>query len=87
MKKRSHHIIHTFINRHGQLESKVNAGFTGATDEQAEGIFSQHVTFAERAWEEGRTWNAIPVRITGVFLVDTLDNVLAKWTYEPKEVA
>lgn len=87
-KKESHQILHTFINRHGALETRVNCGFVGATDEEAKATFNDHVHLANYAWTEGKTWNGTPVRITGIVLVDANENVLAQWTHVPEmEVA
>ena len=74
-------ILHTFVNRHKQVESRKNAGLTGCTEQQAISIFDQHVRFAKI---EGRTWQGVPVNILSVVLVDADDNVLAQW-HKPVE--
>ena len=80
---RTHTILHTFINRHGKLESDINCGFNGASDEDARNVFDSHVRFAEDAWLTGDTWNGTPIRITAIMLVDANDKVLGEWHHEP----
>lgn len=83
----THQIIRTYLNRHGVLESRATR-FVGYTDESALHHFEQHKQHAEDAWAEGRTWNGVPVRTTGLVLIDASENVLAEWTHQPEmEVA
>lgn len=83
-KQPTHNIIHMFINRHGKLETRVSTRCHGATDEEAQAVFDDHVRLAEHTWRKNRTWNGVPVRITAIVLVDAGDNALAEWTYEPE---
>ena len=83
MKQPTYQILHTFINRYGRLQTRVNSSIHGGTDAMARECFDQHVRFAENAWAKGRTWNRVPVRITGIVLIDAAENVLAEWTHQP----
>lgn len=80
----THQIIHTYINRHGVLASRVNSKIVGGNDDFARQSFDQHVRVATDAWRTGRTWNGVPVRITGIVMIDAADTVLAEWAYEPE---
>ena len=80
----THSILHTIINRHGKLEARVSTRCHGATDEEAQAVFDDHVRHAKHAWRKGRTWNGVPVRITAILLVDAADAVLAEWAYTPE---
>ena len=82
----SHQIIHTLINRHGKLETRVSTRCHGATDDEAQAVFDDHVRHAEHAWRKNRTWNGVPVRITAIVLIDAAENVIAEWTYTPESV-
>lgn len=84
MKKQpTHQILHTFINRYGRLQVRVNSKLHGNTDAEAQEIFNQHVRFAENAWEKPSTWNRVPVRITAIVMVDANENVVAEWGHNP----